>query len=385
MRTDKRQIFDLIAKSNSILITLPKNENGDKIASALALYMYLAKMGKYVEIIQEDFIERGDISFLPSLREIKTEAKELQKFIVSLDLASAKIDEVKYKIEEDKLNFIITPKNGFFTHSDISSEAGDFKYDLIITIGAQELESLGSFYDKNTEFFFKTPIVNIDQESSNEEYGQINYIDLTAVANAEMIYALFEADEFRHLDEDISTCLLAGMIAKTRSFKAPFITPLALERAAMLISRGARREEIMNSFYRSRSISTLKLWGRALARLSGSLGNSLVWSALSSADFLKTGALESELPEVIDELVSNIPEAKVIVLLYESAASGPEPLTKAIICAMNNIDALFLAKDFNPRGGKRLASFELKEPLSSTSAKVISTLEEKLKNIQQKL
>ena len=68
------------------------------------------------------------------------------------------------------------------------------------------------------------------------------------------------------VDEDIATCLLAGLIAKTKSFKTQNITPQSLAISSQLLAMGAKREEIVNKLYRSRSLNVLKLWGRVLAR-----------------------------------------------------------------------------------------------------------------------
>ncbi len=367
MRELEQQVMDQVAKARNILIVIPGSENGDSIASALALFLFLKKSGKDVEIIRSGAARSVQTAFLPSSEAVKEYAGALQKFIISLDLRETKVSEVKYAIEGDKLNFIIVPRGGFFTQSDITSYSGDFKHDLICTIGAQDLDSLGEIYEKNTEFFYKTPLINIDISSANEEFGQINLVRVTAVACSEIIYSLFESSKDILIDEDTATCLLAGLIIKTKSFKIPTITPQSLEAAARLIELGARREEIVNHLYRSRSMNSLKLWGRVLARLAGNSDNSLVWSALTEVDFSKTGASEDDLLEVVDEMVVNIPQAKVIVLLYEKSMQEGAPYTNGLIYTMRNIDAIALTRPFNPTGSRRLARISLASPLQNVS------------------
>ena len=125
---------------------------------------------------------------------------------------------LKYIIENNKLNFIISPQDGFFTDEDISSSVSGFKYDLIITIDGQDLESLGRIYDNNIEFFYKTPIINIDQSPENEEFGQLNILDLKAVSVTEILFILMNDYNKKLIDEDIATCLLTGIIFRTKSF-----------------------------------------------------------------------------------------------------------------------------------------------------------------------
>lgn len=257
-------------------------------------------------------------------------------------------------------------------------------------VDTPDLELLGRIYDNDTEFFYQVPIINIDHHSGNEEFGQINQVELTAVATAEILFSLISGYSRDSIDEDIATCLLAGMISKTRSFKTQNITPHALSIASQLISMGARREEIVNYLYRSRPLNVLKLWGRVLARLASTLDNKLVWSTLTHLDFTKTNTKEDDLSEVIDELIINIPEANVIVIIYEIPeliTENPEPpaeeqkdskKTKALIYSTKNINSLNLVKQWNPTGTKYLAKITTSQPVQEAEKEIINTIKEKL-------
>jgi len=280
MLNQSEQIFNQIDKAKNILITFSKVWDGDAVSSALALFLFLQKQGKSVEIAADKFEQNQPFEFLPSYTSIQNKLNNLRKFIVSLDITNARVGQIKYKLEESTLNFIISPKEGFFTHEDIKSRSGNFKYDLIITLDTPDLESLGAIYDNDTEFFYNVPIINIDHHSHNESFGQINAVELTSISTSQIIYNLLCDKNSELIDEDIATCLLAGIISKTRSFKTNNITPEALSISSELISMGAKREEIVTRLYRSRSINVLKLWGRVLARLKSDMQNQLVWSVL---------------------------------------------------------------------------------------------------------
>ena len=387
MLTQEQQIFEQIKKASNILITFKKTWSGDAVASALAMYLLLKKMDKQVEVVAEKFSLDKLYSFLPGYTEIKNSLLNLRKFIISLDIANTKVSQIKYKQEESKLNFIISPKDGFFTESDITSGASGFKYDLIIVLGTPDLESLGRIYDNDTEFFYQTPIINIDHNSTNEEFGQINFIELTAVSTSEIVFSLFESFGRDLIDENIATCLLTGLIAETKSFKTNNVTPRALMAASALMSLGARREEIVNNLYRSKSLNVLKLWGRVLARLSSALDNKLVWSTLSAADFLKTSSTEKDLTDVIDELIISIPQAKVIAIIYENqneAASPPvQPSNQAnlLLYTIKNLDSLSLAKEFNPSGTKSLSRAVINLPIAEAEKNIITAIQEKLNKL----
>jgi len=387
MLTQEQQIFEQIKKASNILITFKKTWNGDAVASALAMYLFLKKMDKQVDLVAEKFSLDKLYSFLPGYTEIKNSLLNLRKFIISLDITNTKVSQIKYKQEESKLNFIISPKDGFFTESDITSGASGFKYDLIIVLDTPDLESLGRIYDNDTEFFYQTPIINIDHSSTNEEFGQINFIELTAVSTSEIVFSLFESFGRDLIDENIATCLLTGLIAETKSFKTNNVTPRALMAASALMSLGARREEIVNNLYRSKSLNVLKLWGRVLARLSSTLDNKLIWSTLSAADFLKTSSTEKDLTDVIDELIISIPQAKVIAIIYENqneAASPPvQPSNQAnlLLYTIKNLDSLSLAKEFNPSGTKSLSRAVINLPIAEAEKNIITAIQEKLNKL----
>ncbi|MCK4553721.1 hypothetical protein KAU19_02050, partial [Candidatus Parcubacteria bacterium] len=363
-----------------------KTWGGDVVASALAMFLFLKKLDKNVNIVSEKFNGGRILSFLPAFGEIKGSLENLRKFIISLDITDTKVSQIKYKMEESALNFIVSPKDGFFTEEDITAHSSGFKYDLIIVIGSPDLESLGKIYDNDTEFFYKIPIINIDRNSNNEEFGQINYTDLTAVAVGEVLFSLFESYSRDLIDEDIATCLLAGMIHETKSFKTPNITPKALLSASQLISMGARREEIVNHLYRSRPLSALKLWGRVLARLSSSMDNKLIWSALSAVDFEKTCSNEKDLPDVIDELIINIPQANIIVIFYEKILEEKmretqKAKTNILVYSVKNINSLNIIKEYNPQGAKNLAFASVDMPAQDAKEKIIKSIEEKLSKL----
>src|SRR3989344_2282824 len=280
MLNQDQQIFEQIKKAKDILITFGKIRNGDAVASALGLYLFLKKLNKNVEVIAEEFQNNEVLSFLPGFNDVKTKIEDLRKFTITLDTSNAKVSQVKYKTEDNTLNFIISVKDGNFSKDDINSHYNDFKYDLIITLDTPDLESLGNIYDDNTDLFHQVPVINIDHHPENEEFGHINLINLTAVATAEMVFSLLDSAYPNYIDEDIATCLLAGIIAETRSFKINNISPQTLSNSAQLVSLGARREDIVNKLYRSRPLKTLKIWGRALSRLQSSLGGGLVWTAI---------------------------------------------------------------------------------------------------------
>jgi len=374
MLTQEQQIFEQIKKARNILITFSAEWSSDAVSSALAFSQFLKKLGKQVDIVAEENKKNDSLSFLEGFSDIKNRFKNLKNFIISLDTRNTKIEKIKYHKEDDKIDFIISPKDGNFSHEDISSSLSKFRYDLIICIGTPDIESIGKIYEGDNEFFYKIPIINIDNHAENEEYGQINLVDLTAVSSSEILFNIFSNYSRDSIDENIATALLTGITAETKSFKTQNITPDSLSTVAQLISMGADRDLIVNNLYRSRSIGVLKLWGRVLARLNNNHGGKLVWSTLSHLDFHKTDTNEKDLTEVVDELIISIPEARIIVLIYENKNKE----TDAILYSTKGVNALQASKGFNPSGTKNLAKLSINKPISEAEKHLIEKIKENL-------
>ena len=300
----EQQIFNQIEKSSNILIIFSNRQGEDALSSALALFLFLKKSNLKVDIVGEKTKKTNSFSFLPEYSAISNNLFNLRRFIVSVDISQAKVSQIKYSVDNNKLNFIISPLDGWFKPEDVSSRADQFKYDLIITVGISELESLGEIYDKNIEFFYKTTIINIDNQANNESFGQINFIDLNAASRAEIIFYLLKNKGEELIDED-SSLSFKRYYSKKKISKANLISDFLA--SSELISLKARREEIIANLYRSRDIKTLKLWGRVLNNLQSENEEKLLITKLKIEDFTETEAETENLDAIIDELIINVP------------------------------------------------------------------------------
>jgi nanoRNase/pAp phosphatase (c-di-AMP/oligoRNAs hydrolase) len=405
MISGEQQIFNQVEKANNILLAFPLDWNGDALGASLAFYLFLKKMGKNVDVVAEKSSNEKNraFSFLPGFLDIKNSLDNLAKFIISVDITSAKVDQIKYVVNEKTLDFIISPKEGWFTKDAVKSATSGFRYDLIFTFNTPDLESLGMIYDRNVDFFYKTTIVNIDNNPGNEAYGQVNFVEVNAVATAEILFELLKNYKPEMIDEDIATCLLAGIISKTKSFKTPNLTPHALAMTSELIRLGARREEIVNKLYRSRDISSLKLWGKVLSNLKSEASNRLIWSKVFKNDIGDAESANNNLLEVIDELIINIPSAEIITIFYstvenplfdgekeemgETVANHQKDSqnifqTEAIIYSTRNLSAIDLCKEYSPTGNRKIAKISSNLPLLSLEKQIIDSLSLKLGKIE---
>ncbi len=378
-----QQIQEAIDRSRQILVVFRQNGDGDAVAAALALARILQKRNKQVEIAAEGFVAPTPLKFLPNVAVIKPALSPLQKFIIKVDIAKNKLDSLSYDVKNDQLYIYITPRQGLINRSDIQTATTDLKFDLIFVLDSPDLESLGRIYDNNTDLFFKTPIINLDHNPANEHFGQINLVDVTASATSEVLFELLNQIAPDDLNEEMATLLLTGLIVKTNCLKTPNVNARTLNNAGKLVELGGRREEIVKNLFRNRSLSTLKLWGHALAHLKNDPGLGLVWLTLSREDFRVAGASEENLLEIIGDLLINSPEAKIIILLYETEKAANGQLAKTVeglVVCHPPLDAKLLAQPFNPVGTSQRVKIVVKDrDLVAAENEVVEKIREAIK------
>lgn len=371
----KQQGFELIQKSKKVLLVTKRNPNPDLIGSMLAMGIALEKLDKEV-----DMVATGEISpllkFLPRFDQVKRDIKSVKNFIISLDTRETKIDQFSYDFDKDgnKLNIYITPKDGDYDSKHITTKKVGFQYDLIICLGSPDLEAIGTIYDQNTELFYETPIINIDNHSSNELYGEINIVDLKASSTAEVMYSFLEFFNNKAIDVDIATCVLSGIISSTKSFQAANTTPQAFTLASQLVSLGADQQKIIHNLYKNKSLDSLKLWGRALARIKFDNDYKIAWTLITSDDFKKTNSSDSGLAGIEDELAASIAEAEIVIVLYEKE-KGVSGIIKSV--KKSNLEILANRFDVSPQNDLIYLNFKEKTLLEAEQS-IVEKIKTKL-------
>lgn len=356
MLAEIEQFKKLIADSKHILVALPAQATADAVAAALALQMFLSKLNKQADIVSSDFVLPKNLKFLTGAEKIKPELEHLQKFIIKVDVSKAKIDSISYDIKDNWLSIYLTPRAGSVGASDLRTAQSTYRYDLIITLGAQDLQSLGEIFMSNTDLFYRVPVVNIDAHPGNERFGKINLVDLTAAGTSEALFKLLEQINESQITNDIATALLTGLTAATESFKSLNVSPLSLKNAGALVTHGADREKVITNLYRTKTIGALKLWGQTLAHLRYDNNLKLASASLTLSDFANSGASVDDLSGLSEELIAGAPEAKIILIIYEDPTDG---ITKGILSVNDSRDAKDLTSRLNSVGNKKQARFSL--------------------------
>src|SRR3990167_9413754 len=378
----KQQAVELIRSAQRVLVLSHVDADGDAIGSMLALTAALEKLKKETTAAIDGTIP-APFRFLPRVDTIVSRVSAGQEFTISLDTSGVEIEKLGYKAlpEENKLNIVVSTKTGTIEPAQVTLGTSGALYDLIIVLDSPDLDRLGSLYDQDPEIFYTVPVVNIDHHPSNEYYGKVNWVDVTATSTAEMLVSLIEALSSAAtsageaaqplMDDDIATALLTGLTTDTGSFQNANTTPKSLTVAAQLVGSGARQQEIIRYIFKTKPLTTLKLWGKALTHITAVPMGRFVYATLSAGDFTAAGASPDESSGVIDELIKSAPGIDFVMLVVERNGG----VHGSLRATDKNIDVSTVARIFGGGGHEMAAAFHLDH----------TTLEREMKRIVTKI
>ena len=363
MNLPLKELSKILNSYKNILLTGPTNPNIDVLSTALAWNNFLALKDKKVDLFFSG--EIINLPFLNSKDKLNKDFNSINSFKIILDISKAQVDQLDYKIEGNELHIDIIPKEGTFKAEHVKSQVGEYKYDLIISFGANNLNDLGDIFKEHSNFFHEIPVINLDNSLINENFGQLNIVKSSSTSLAEISYHILE----KNLTKDMSTALLTGMIAATNSFQSSQVTPSTLELASNLIHRGADREVIVQHLYRTKDINTLKNWGKVLSRLKQ--------DKYLISSFLRYDEIEDipqDFAEMIKELILATNTAQVAIIFYQLELNK----TEAWIYTIDNIDALSLTAEFNGQGKHNFSKVIITKNLENSKKLILKHIGDKI-------
>jgi nanoRNase/pAp phosphatase (c-di-AMP/oligoRNAs hydrolase) len=305
----------LITKSKEVLIVVSEQPSDDAICGAFAIARILEKMQKTSSLLLNFEIPQR-LSFLEKPKNTISNLSGIRDFVLLFNTSKNKILNIKHEEKSNQYEIRITPQKGTIDPRDFSFMPADFRFDLIIILGAENIEKLGKSYAENTDLFFEVPKINLDNHSGNSEFGQLNIIDMTSSSISEIISQITLEKYENILDKDIAQKLLAGIISATESFQKPNTTPKSMIMAAKLMKYKADQPTIIRYLYKTKSMPFLKLWGRAMARLNWDEKRKLCWSLISAEDFVQSHADSKDIPFVLEQIKENFFQGKIFAVIH---------------------------------------------------------------------
>ncbi|MFY9457336.1 MAG: hypothetical protein WAP23_00155 [Candidatus Spechtbacterales bacterium] len=313
-----QQAHTYLGNGKNILIIAGAKDLEDTYPASMALARVLINSKKEAALFSSGAIPEH-FYFLGKETDAHKIINASQDVVVSINISQKPVKRIKYGRSNSRLDIHITPESGIrIEEQDVHINLSKFNYDTIITVGVDDLASLDNEFERNAPLFYETPIINLDKNSSNERYGEVNIIEPTYSSCSEIITILLKKWDDGLITKDVATPLLAGIIGATGNFQNSRTKPNTLYEAAYLMSREADQQEIIKHLFKTKSFQFLKLWGIAMSKLNYIEESRLAWLAISKEDFLESGADTKAISLVLSELKNNFSQASFFTILWEN-------------------------------------------------------------------
>lgn len=323
------EISRVIQKNKNFLITSHINLDGDGIGSELALYFILKKLNKKVTILNQDRIPKI-YDFLPDS------------------------DKVQYWN-----NNRINPKS----------------IDVGIALDCSSIKRIGRTYEIFKDI--KT-IINIDHHKSNENFGNLNYLDCSASSVGEIIYELIAFLNIDLLDEKISTCLFAAIITDTGSFRYSNVSSKTFGVASHLTRYRIKSHLISNNIYNRSTYPGLKLLGESLLTLEMDDSNYVSWLTITRKMLNDTNATDEDVEGIIN-IATTLNNVEISILFRETKDNK----IKISFRSKGNFDVNKFAGKFKGGGHPNAAGCLCSGKLDEIKEKILSKLFKEIKPCEE--
>ncbi len=232
-------IIKILETKTIYSIVLPANPSHDAVSAAVALYLALIKIGKSASIACSTPVDAA-LGISGSDKIQKELVVSGDNLVVSFPYEDGAIDKITYNIEGNQFNLVIAPKEGKarLETSNVKYSYKGGKGEVIFTIDAPSLASLGDIYTNQKDMFTGVEIINVDRHLTNGNFGSINLVEKQRSSTSELVFALLNALSLE-IDKDSATTLYGGIVAATNNFTSYSVNANTFEACSKLLSLGA--------------------------------------------------------------------------------------------------------------------------------------------------
>ena len=254
------QILKCIKKSKNIVIVTHENPDGDAVGSSLAMYHALKGLKKNVDIIIPEYAKC--FNELPGIDEVIKESDKVYDLAISLDAATDKLLNVWVK---------------YFREADQR--------------------------------------IVIDHHSTNTMFGDINYVDLSAPACAQVVYMLIKHYRWK-ITPEIGTCIMAGIITDTGGFQYSGVSKDTFNIAAELLDVGVNISKVYKKVFDTKTRSSFEFRRIAIDRMEFLEDGKIAFTYVTNEDERKVNAGVGDYEGIVSEGRS-VEGVEVSIFLHE--------------------------------------------------------------------
>ena len=221
--------------------------------------------------------------------------------------------------------------------------------------------------------FAQAPLsIVIDHHGADSAMATLSYTDADAPSTSVLIWQLLgELGRDRFTQDDLATmaqCIYTGLVTDTGRFAYQNATRDAFAEAAELVAAGADPAFVAREVYQSRTLASLRLEARAIARLELLAGDGAVLSWIDGRDMEEVGAVRADAEPLIDTIRS-LEGVRVACMLRDRGGQ-----IRGSLRAKDDTDVAAIARELGGGGHKAAAGFTLNLALEEALATVRTLL-----------
>ena len=308
------KIFETINDSKKILVLTHESPDGDAVGSSMAFYQLLKGMKKDVTVV------------IPEIPETFLFMKDIDKVL---------------------------------------TQSGE-EYDLAIVVDCSTKDRIGQL---NNEFSRCKKSIIIDHHMSNENYGDINYVEGDTSSCAQVVYFLLKYNDIV-ISKDVAEGLAVGMLTDTSGFRNNDTDKNTFIMAANLVDLGVDVHHIYYLVLSKKSMAQYLLMKMTLDRLELLNDGKIAFSYISEEDMANVGAKMGDHEGLVD-LGRNVAGVEVSVFMRES-----EGCYRISLRSNGQINVNDVASKFGGGGHKMAAGIKISGDFKETKERVINAIKE---------
>jgi len=304
------RVLQEIRARHRLVVTSHARPDGDGIGSALACAQILRVMGKDAEVVMHDGVPRIYQNLPFADRAIQADVVPQNDAVVLLECDSIK-------------------RTG--------------------------LQGLGECF-----------LINIDHHVSGRNFANINWIDSTVMATAELVFRLARL-ACVPVDRDIATCLYTGLMTDTGSFMFEGTNEHTFTVARDLVLAGADPALCARHIYFGHSTAKMRLLGAALSNLHRE--GPLAWIWVTQEQMHRFGAREEDCEGLVNYALS-MADVQVAIFFREL----PDSRYRISLRSKGEVNVSTVAEYFGGGGHKCASGCSVDGPLAVAVSRIVDRL-----------
>ncbi len=239
------------------------------------------------------------------------------------------------------------------------------KFDLIMVLdcGSLDRTKLSEVISQRKPNQF---VIEFDHHPKIHDYTDLEIRITEAVSTSEILYYFFKTNKIK-INKNLANFILYGILDDTDNFLHPSTREKTIDIASEMLRQGAQFPKIVKNKWQNKSLSAMKLWGKALNNLQINRKYNLAFSVLPLDVTDKDGHNEEDF-DGISNFLSSLHDVNAIMLLREekNPETGSVQIKGSLRSSHPTADISKLAETLGGGGHPKAAGFTIDGSIKKT-------------------